>query len=226
MASIRDNKRRSSQVPTTEEVPDVVVQRLPLYVRVLGRFESNHVEVVSSEQLGVRLNMTPAQIRKDLSYFGRFGKQGRGYNVQHLAASLRSILGLDVSWNVAVFGMGRLGRAVVAYPGFESEGFRVVAAFDIDERLTGEDIGGLRVQSMREIPTTVMSRNVKIGIVTVPSSEAQSVIDTLVAAGVRSVLNYAPFSPLVPDGVKVRSVDPVLALQSMTYYLKNPAANA
>ena len=223
MASGRDNRRRSSQVPEADEVPDVVVQRLPLYVRVLGRFESNNVEVVSSEQLGVRLNMTPAQIRKDLSYFGRFGKQGRGYNVQHLASSLRSILGLDVSWNAAVLGMGRLGRAVVSYPGFEPEGFRVVAAFDIDERLTGEEIGGLRVQSMREIPTTVLSRNVKIGIVTVPAIEAQSVIDLLVDAGVRSVLNYAPFSPRVPDGVKVRSIDPVLALQSMTYYLKNPS---
>ena len=118
--------------------------------------------------------------------------------------------------------MGRLGRAVVSYPGFEPEGFRVVAAFDIDERLTGEEIGGLRVQSMREIPTTVLSRNVKIGIVTVPAIEAQSVIDMLVAAGVRSVLNYAPFAPRVPDGVKVRSIDPVLALQSMTYYLKEP----
>ena len=172
MASNRDNRRNTSVIQLADEVPDVVVQRLPLYVRVLGRFESNNVEVVSSEQLGVRLNMTPAQIRKDLSYFGRFGKQGRGYNVQHLASALRGILGLDVSWNAAVFGMGRLGRAVVSYPGFEPEGFRVVAAFDNDERLTGEEIGGLRVQSMREISTTVMSRNVKIGIVTVPAAEA------------------------------------------------------
>ncbi len=223
MASGAGRRRRTQIHYVPGDVPEVVVQRLPLYVRVLADFEEQDMQVVSSEKLGTRLNMTPAQIRKDLSYFGRFGKQGRGYNVNNLVSTLRNILGLDISWNAAVLGMGRLGRAVVAYPGFEPEGFRVVAAFDNDERLTGSEVGGLRVQAMEEIPSTVKSRNIKIGIVAVPADSAQSVIDALVKAGVRSVLNYAPLSPKVPSSVKVRSVDPVLALQSMTYYLKNPA---
>jgi redox-sensing transcriptional repressor len=206
------------------EVPEVVVQRLPLYVRVLSQFARAGIEVISSEQLGAHLQMTPAQIRKDLSYFGRFGKQGRGYDVRNLAAELRHILGLDVSWNAAVVGMGRLGRAVVAYPGFEPEGFRIVAAFDADDRTVGQQIGTLRVQAMRELEETVKAREIAIGIVTVPSAFAQEVINELVAAGIRSVLNYAPIAPVVPAHVKVRGIDPVLALQSMTYYLKHGPA--
>lgn len=220
MATAASRHNESNRQTVQEEVPEVVIQRLPLYVRVLSQFEKDSVDVVSSEQLGSRLQMTPAQIRKDLSYFGRFGKQGRGYNVHNLATELRGILGLDISWNAAIVGMGRLGRAVVAYPGFEPEGFRIVAAFDGDPTVVGGSVGGLRVQSMSEIPATVKTRNIKIGIVAVPAHHAQQVINTLVAAGIRSILNYAPLSPQVPPGVKVRGIDPVLALQSMTYYMK------
>jgi redox-sensing transcriptional repressor len=190
-------------------------------VRVLSQYERESTEVISSEQLGALLQMTPAQIRKDLSYFGRFGKQGRGYNVRHLVAELRGILGLDRSWNAAIIGMGRLGRAVAAYPGFEREQFRVVAAFDADPALAGARFGDLTVQPMAEISATVRSRDIRIAIVTVPAQQAQNVIDALVAAGVRAILNYAPYSPQVPERVKVRGLDPVLALQSMTYYLKD-----
>ncbi len=200
--------------------PEVVVQRLPLYVRMLSQFEQQSVEVVSSEQLGQQLQMTPAQIRKDLSYFGRFGKQGRGYNVRRLSAELRRILGLDTSWNAAIIGMGRLGRAVAAYPGFARERFRIVAAFDADPAVIGARVGDLPVRPMEELAGAVQSLDIKIGIVTVPAQQAQVVIDMLVAAGVRAVLNYAPYSPQVPEDVKVRAIDPVLALQSMTYYLK------
>lgn len=203
------------------EVPEVVVQRLPLYVRVLSQFARAGIEVISSEQLGAHLQMTPAQIRKDLSYFGRFGKQGRGYDVRNLSSQLRSILGLDTQWNAAVVGMGRLGRAVVAYPGFEPEGFRIVAAFDADDRLVGSDIGTLRVQAISELERTVKERNIKIAIVTVPATYAQQVIDLLVRCGVKSILNYAPVAPVVPPNVRVRGIDPVLALQSMTYYLRD-----
>lgn len=208
----------SDNVP---EVPEVVVQRLPLYVRVLSQFASANIEVISSEQLGAHLQMTPAQIRKDLSYFGRFGKQGRGYDVGNLAFRLRSILGLDSQWNAALIGVGRLGRAVVAYPGFEPEGFRIVAAFDSDDRLVGHEVGSMRVQALSELEATVRDRNIKIGIVTVPASHAQEVINLLVRAGIKSILNYAPVAPVVPPDVRVRGVDPVLALQSMTFYLKS-----
>ena len=200
-------------------VPEVVIQRLPLYVRALTQFAGSGDDVISSEQLGQRLQMTPAQIRKDLSYFGRFGKQGRGYSVASLEQRLRSILGLDRAWNTMVIGMGRLGRAVVSYPGFAPEGFNIVAAFDADDSIVGETVSDLDIQSISDLAKTVKEKDIKIGIVTVPIEHAQEVIDTLVDAGIKSILNYAPLSPKVPEGVTVRGIDPVLSLQSMTYYI-------
>ena len=210
----------SDNLSSESEVPEVVIQRLPLYVRVLSHFSSAGNAVISSEQLGNRLQMTPAQIRKDLSYFGRFGKQGRGYDVAMLECQLRSILGLDRTWNAAVVGMGRLGRAVVSYPGFAPEGFKIVAAFDISAAIVDQTISDLTVQSISRLTETVKSLDIKIGIVTVPIDHAQEVIDALVNAGIKSILNYAPLSPQVPEGVTVRGIDPVLSLQSMTYYTR------
>ena len=210
----------SDNLSSESEVPEVVIQRLPLYVRVLSHFSSAGNAVISSEQLGNRLQMTPAQIRKDLSYFGRFGKQGRGYDVAMLEGQLRSILGLDRTWNAAVVGMGRLGRAVVSYPGFAPEGFKIVAAFDISAAIVDQTISNLTVQSISRLTETVKSLDIKIGIVTVPIDHAQEVIDALVNAGIKSILNYAPLSPQVPEGVTVRGIDPVLSLQSMTYYTR------
>jgi redox-sensing transcriptional repressor len=201
-------------------VPEVVIQRLPLYIRVLTQFASSGEEVVSSEQLGTRLQMTPAQIRKDLSYFGRFGKQGRGYDITMLETELRTILGLDRTWNAAVIGMGRLGRAVVSYPGFAPEGFNITAAFDASDAIVGKTISGLKVELISDLAKSVAEFNIQIGIVTVPIAHAQEVIDALVDAGIRSILNYAPLSPQVPEGVTVRGIDPVLSLQSMTYYIR------
>jgi redox-sensing transcriptional repressor len=203
------------------DVPEVVVQRLPLYVRVLAHFEGQGNEMVSSEQLASRLQMTPAQIRKDLSYFGKFGKQGRGYNVKRLAGELRRILGLDRSWNACLVGVGRLGRAIISYPGFQPEGFRVVAAFDADSALVGSEVGDLKVDPLGDIPAKVHRLNIRIGIVAVPAQHAQGVIDRLVDAGIRAILNYAPIAAQVPPNVRVANIDPVLGLQSMTYYLKN-----
>jgi redox-sensing transcriptional repressor len=209
----------SNNSGSAPNVPEVVIQRLPLYVRALTQFAGSGDDVISSEQLGQRLQMTPAQIRKDLSYFGRFGKQGRGYSVESLEKRLRSILGLDRAWNTMVIGMGRLGRAVVSYPGFAPEGFNIVAAFDVDDSIVGETISGLDVRSISDLAKTVKEKDIKIGIVTVPIERAQEVIDTLVDAGIKSILNYAPLSPKVPEGVTVRGIDPVLSLQSMTYYI-------
>ena len=204
-----------------ESVPEVVVQRLPVYVRVLSQMESDDIDVTSSEQLGANLRMTPAQIRKDLSYFGRFGRQGRGYNVRHLATQLRRILGLDHVWDAVLVGVGRLGRAVAVYPGFTPQGIHIVAAFDSDPDVVGMQVGNLTVQPLSDLPKTVQARAIKIGVVAVPAAHAQDVIDTLVEAGIKAVLNYAPITPHVPPSVRVRSVDPVLALQSMTYYLEH-----
>ena len=209
----------SNNSGSAPNVPEVVIQRLPLYVRALTQFAGSGDDVISSEQLGQRLQMTPAQIRKDLSYFGRFGKQGRGYSVASLEQRLRSILGLNRAWNTMVIGMGRLGRAVVSYPGFAPEGFNIVAAFDADDSIVGETVSGLDIQSISDLAKTVKEKDIKIGIVTVPIEHAQQVIYTLVDAGIKSILNYAPLSPKVPEGVTVRGIDPVLSLQSMTYYI-------
>lgn len=204
---------------STNGVPEVVVERLPQYLRALAHLENTGLDVISSQQLGELLQVTPAQIRKDLSYFGRFGKQGRGYSISHLLERLRNILALDKTWNVAVIGVGRLGRSIISYPGFEPEGFRVVCAFDTDPSVVGQETGGLTVNDFIRFKEVADRENVKIAIVAVPASVAQEVIDDLVAAGVKSILNYAPKSAITPPDVRIRNVDPVVSLQSMTYYL-------
>ncbi len=202
-------------------VPEVVVMRLPQYIRVLSAMVGRGVEMVSSQQLGEVLQVTPAQIRKDLSYFGRFGKQGRGYSVKGLLVELKEIMGLDKNWNVGLVGVGRLGRAILSYPGFAPEGFHIISAFDSDPNLVGRMIGALNVQSMDELDTTVHNLNIRIGIVAVPSPYAQAVIDRLVDCGVKAILSYAPIAPQGPGGVKIRNIDPVLSLQTMTFYLSD-----
>ena len=203
------------------DVPEVVVNRLPQYVRALRQLMAQGNAVVSSHLLGQTLQMTPAQIRKDLSYFGRFGKQGRGYTIAYLLTELQDILQLDHEWNMAVVGVGRLGRAIISYPGFAPEGFKVVAAFDADERQVGQSIGGLIVQPMQELPDTVRQKSIQIGIVAVPAAQASDVMDQITYCGIRAILNYAPVNPHTPLDVKVRNIDPVLSLQSMTYYLRS-----
>ena len=202
------------------EVPEVVVVRLPLYLRALAQIAAEGSAVVSSQQLGQRLQMTPAQIRKDLSYFGRFGKQGRGYDAQVLLREIRQILGLDRSWRACLVGVGRLGLAIINYPGFTPEGFEIVAAFDDDPGRVNQRLGALRIQSMSELAQTVKDRAIDIGIVAVPASQAQSVIDQLVETGLRGILNYAPIAPQVSRDTVVRNIDPVLSLQSMTFYMQ------
>ncbi len=201
------------------EVPEVVVSRLPQYLRILNRLMEDGITVVSSQQLGEKLQVTPAQIRKDLSYFGRFGKQGRGYSVLDLLDRLRQILGVNTYWNVAVVGVGRLGRAIVNYPGFNPDGFHLVAAFDVNDDVIGNDVGGLTVHSLDDLRRVVAERKISIAIVAVPVSHTQEVVDQLVACGIRAILNYAPIIPHVREGVKIRNIDPVLSLQSMTYYI-------
>ena len=203
------------------DVPEVVILRLPLYVRALTQLQFEGTSVVSSQQLGERLQMTPAQIRKDLSYFGRFGKQGRGYNIEFLLAELRDILGLNGEWRACLVGVGRLGRAIINYTGFAPEGFTIVAAFDSSDDQVGSMVGDLVVRSMSDLPQTVGELGVSIGIVAVPAAQAQTVINRLVQNGVHGILNYAPVAPYVPGGVVVRNIDPVLSLQSMTFYLKS-----
>ena len=208
----------------TVEIPEVVISRLPVYVRALATLAEAGRDVVSSQELGQELGVTPAQIRKDLSYFGRFGKQGRGYNVRQLLERLRAILGLDRSWRMALIGTGRLGRAILSYGGFAPEGLRIVRAYDSDPAIIGRREQGITIADVANLAADLQRDPVDVAIVAVPAETAQSVIDVLVAGGVRAILNYAPTAVRTPAGVHVRQIDPVLALQSMTYYLKGHAA--
>lgn len=200
------------------DIPEVVIDRLPVYYRLLARLQREGTTVISSQELGDHLGVTPAQIRKDLSYFGRFGKQGRGYSVERLIEELRLILGLDRSWRMVLVGVGQLGRAIASYRGFAPAGFELVAAYDAHPDTVRIEDGPV-VRPIGQLPTDLRAEPVDIGIVAVPANEAQDVIDTLVAGGVQAILNYAPRTVQVPANVHVRRIDPVVALQSMTYHL-------
>lgn len=208
------------------EIPEVVIDRLPIYARALSILARAGREVVSSQELGEQLGVTPAQIRKDLSYFGRFGKQGRGYNVSRLLEELRQILGLTREWAMVLVGVGQLGRAIVGYGGFAPQGFRIIEAFDADPAIVGTTLNGLTVKRVEAMAEVLRERSVDIGIVAVPAANAQQVIDQLVGAGVKAILNYAPIAAQVPPSVRIKDIDPVLALQSMTFYVKDMTAPA
>ncbi len=204
-----------------EPVPDVVIQRLPMYAHMLRALKEVGVESIGSRELGAVLRTTPAQIRKDLSYFGKFGKQGMGYNVGQLLDELTQVLGLGRPWPLALVGTGRLGRALIEHKGFVDDDFRMVAVFDKSPRRIGKKLGGLVIQDAAELEQIVKERGIAICIVAVPPGEAQRVIDAFVRAGVKAILNYAPIVARVPKSVQLRQITPLHSLQSMTYYLKS-----
>ncbi len=201
------------------EIPEVVISRLPVYYRLLSRIQREGQAVVSSQELGEALGVTPAQIRKDLSYFGRFGKQGRGYSVQRLSEELRRILGLERRWRMVLVGIGHLGRAIASYRGFEPQGFDIVALYDADPDVVGTSVNGHTVRDAAGLGAQLAQESAEIGVVAVPAEQAQDVIDTLVGAGIRAILCYAPRAVQVPDHIELRQVDPVISLQSITYHL-------
>lgn len=200
-------------------VPRIVVSRLPLYLRALQHMAKEGKTVTSSQELAQRLGMSSAQIRKDLSYFGEFGRQGMGYEVQYLTQQLRKILHVDRQWSVVLVGAGDLGHALAHYAGFLPEGFRIVAVFDNDPRKVGQTMAGLTIQDSGRLREAIAREGLKVAIIAVPASEAQAVADELVAGGIRAILNYAPITLNVPEGVQVQYVDPVVHLQRMTFYL-------
>ena len=200
-------------------VPEVVILRLPLYIRALSQMSEEGQNVISSKTLGNRLQITPAQIRKDLSYFGRFGKQGRGYKVDSLIEALTNILGLNRQWNSCIVGVGRLGKAIINYPGFVPEGFKIISAFDNDPSMIGKTVNEIQILPMDKIKSAVKQNDIKIAILAVPATVAQNVITELLNTNIKAILNYAPIAPKVPETLVLRNIDPVLSLQSMTYYL-------
>lgn len=206
-------------MPSNHGVPAIVIGRLPLYLRALTQLASEGRRVTSSQELSERLGFSSAQIRKDLSYFGEFGKQGTGYEIAHLEKALREILQVHHIWDMALIGVGNLGRALANYNGFEARGFRIAAIFDNDPRQIGTVVGSWRVQPMEELCQTLREKKIHIAIIAVPAAAAQKVANELVECGIRAILNYAPTTLSVPPRVKVYHIDPVAGLQSMTYYL-------
>lgn len=203
----------------TSAVPDIVVGRLPLYLRALTQMQSEGKEITSSQELGERLGISSAQIRKDLSQFGEFGKQGTGYNIGYLIEQLRRILKVDRVWDVAVIGVGDLGRAVANYAGFLDRGFRVVAIYDNAADKIGNQVGEFVIQNTANLASDIRSRGIQVAMLAVPAAEAQMVADQLVEGGIKAILVYAPTSISVPDEVRIGYIDPVLHLQHMTYHI-------
>ena len=200
-------------------IPDIVVGRIPLYLRELTEMAAEGKVITSSQELGQRLGISSAQIRKDLSQFGEFGKQGTGYNITYLAEQLRRILKVDQLWNVILVGAGDLGRAVANYAGFVDRGFRITRVYDIDPRKIGKKVGGFVIHDAASMVRDLKKEKFKIAMLAVPASDAQNVTDLLVEAGIQAILCYAPVSLNVPEGVKIQYIDPVLHLQHMTYYV-------
>ncbi len=200
-------------------IPDIVVGRLPLYLRALQQMEQEGRHGTSSQELGERLGVSAAQIRKDLSQFGEFGKQGTGYQINYLLTKILQILHLDRDWDIAVVGAGDIGSAVARYRGFADRGFRVAMILDNDPNKIGQQLGGFVIQDSNHAEELIQKAGIKIAMISVPAHEAQEVANRLIKGGVKAILNYAPISLNVPPGVHIQYIDPAVHLQRMTYYL-------
>jgi redox-sensing transcriptional repressor len=204
----------------SDNIPDIVIGRLPLYLRALTRLQQEGRDVTSSHELGHKLGISSAQIRKDLSHFGGFGKQGTGYQVEYLVNKLRQVMKVNQEWRVALVGAGHLGSAISQYRGFRDRGFRIEWVFDADPNKIGSNIGEFVVLPLDDLQTVIRENGVQIAMLAVPAEHAQEVADKMIEAGVRAILNYAPININVPDHVMVQYIDPVTHLQHMTYYLE------
>lgn len=204
---------------TAEIIPDIVVSRLPSYLQTLNQMAKEGFYTVSSKMLADRVGVTAAQIRKDLSHFGGFGKQGTGYPIYHLIEELQKILNMDRVWQVAVVGAGDLGRALAHYQGFALRGIEIVLIFDIDPKIIDTQVGALTVLPVDQMASEIKNMGVKIAILTVPGDVAQPTAERLVEAGVEAILNYAPVTLILPESIHVQHIDPVLHIQRLMYYL-------
>ena len=204
-----------------KRIAESTVRRLSLYLRFLEEFEAHGHQTISSGELASQGGTTSAQVRKDLSFFGSFGKRGLGYSVSALSASLREILGLGRQWNVIIVGAGKIGAALAQYKGFRERGFKVVAVYDTDPARVGRSLDGVHVKDQRELESDVAKLKPQIALIAVPAEAAQSLVDRLVKSGVRAILNFAPAPLVVPKGVTLRSVNMALELEILSYALVN-----
>jgi redox-sensing transcriptional repressor len=211
------------------KIPERTVTRLSIYLRCLEELESGGVGSISSREMAERFGLNSAQVRKDLAYFGQFGVRGLGYYVAELKHNLERILGLKQDWEVVLVGVGNLGSALIAYKGFQARGFKIGVAFDADPAKVGMVVGDVPVIDLGKLVQSVRRKKVKIGILAVPATGAQSVADLLVEAGVTAILNFAPTQLTVPEGVKVQNVDLSVLLKTLSYHTVRavrPAASA
>jgi len=204
-----------------KKVPEGTISRLSVYLRELTELTKVNVHTISSAELGERTNLSDAQVRKDLGYFGQFGVSGAGYNTDELKAALEKILGKDKTWNVAVVGAGHLGSALLTYPGFQDRRLNIVAAFDSDARKIGRQVKDFTIAAIEELPKAIKEKKVSIGIIATPAKSAQEVAEMLVKSGVECILNFASTTLNVPQHIKVKDMDLSRELETLSYFLAN-----
>ena len=210
------NKRK----PSNEQISELTTNRLSVYLRCLTQLENAGADTISSQALAEQFHLNAAQIRKDLAYFGEFGVRGVGYYVKDLKRHLRQILGLDRQLHVAVMGAGNLGLALADYPGFRREGFEIVALFDVaDAKIGDHSRSGVPIFDIHELRKIARRQRIDIAVIAVPAESAQPVLDQVAAAGVKAVLNFSPGALRAPAGVKLKSVDLTVSLESLSFYL-------
>jgi redox-sensing transcriptional repressor len=206
-------------------IPEPAIGRLPRYLRSFSEFAHARQTVVSSKELAAVSGINPAQVRKDLAYFGQFGQRGIGYDVKKLDAKMREILGLHKSWHIALVGTGHLGNSLLQYGGLVKAGFKIEAAFDVDPSKVGWELEGVRIWGMSSLNQVIRDKKIEIGIIAVPAGQAQHVADELTNAGIRAILNFAPCVLKVPKCVLLRGVDLAWELEHMTYFLEKTGRN-
>jgi len=202
-----------------KKISDSTISRLSTYYRTLSNLIDQGVETVSSEQIAEINNITSAQVRKDLSFFGSFGKRGLGYNTKDLREQIARILGLQKKWNVALVGIGNIGRALIDYAEFKKQGFIIKALFDNDPQKVGKEVGGLKIEHMDNACNVIKKQKIEIAIIAVPARVAQSVVDSLVGCGVKAFLNFAPITIKVPNEVMVKNENMSIELEALSYFL-------
>lgn len=207
-------------MPKTERITsDIVISRLPHYLRTLRHLREEQKTIISKDLANI-FGYTAAQVRKDLSQFGEFGKQGKGYNIDYLIERLEEILQVNQPWNMILVGFGNVGHGILNYYNTPNTGFNIVAVFDIDPNLIGKEFQGIKVRSMEEAESFIRANDIKIALLAVPGSEAQNVANHLIDCGVRGILTYAARSLVVPPEIQVRYIDPISSLQHIAYYLQ------
>ena len=202
-------------------ISQATIDRLPLYFRTLRLVEEEDIQIISSEELGRRLDITPEQIRKDLATFGQFGRKGIGYDVRELKEKISNILGLQNNWRLAIVGVGHLGGALANYVNFSSLGFSVVTLFDSNKKIVGSSVNGIKINAASQMKKIIFEKAVDIGVITVPASEAQGVADSLVAAGVKGIWNFAPIKLSVPPTVPLVNEDLSVGLSALSYHMSS-----